>query len=299
MEGMWRFVYSFQRAQQTLNVNKQIAIVANHMPIRSTIRDKAYRMITTLAGDKENMVTLPILSGPARGLRIRADLIGRKDAYFWGKYDRYILQQVMPLVQQGWTVWDCGTYIGYYALLFARHVGPSGSVVAFDLDLRNLSRARQNAASNFLGNIEFVNAAIGAPSGTVEFILDETTNSHLPGNYIGGTEMASIWSQHDNNKPRGRVESVSFDQALVEKRLPKPDLIKVDIEGAEKVALNYGEYMFREVRPLLLLELHNPECDRAAWEFSRRFRYELKSLNTGQVLTNAEEVNGTLLCQPQ
>jgi Methyltransferase FkbM domain len=75
---------------------------------------------------------------------------------------------------------------------------------------------------------------------------------------------------------------MSLDQALLEKGLPQPDLIKVDIEGAEKDALRYGEHMFGQVRPLLLLELHNPECDRAAWDFSRRFCYELKSLDTGK-----------------
>lgn len=278
---------------------RHLACSLTPMSFRSAIKDNAYRMITTLVGDQDNMVTLPILSGPARGLRIRADLVGRKDAYFWGKYDRYILQQVMPLVERGWTIWDCGAYIGFYTLLFARSVGPAGQVVAFDLDARNLNRTRQNAASNRLNNIQFVNAAIGAPSGKVEFILDDKTNSHLPGTYIGGPEMEAVWSETDKQKHRGHVECISFDQALNEKGLPRPDLIKIDIEGAEKDALNHAEYIFGQIRPLLLLELHNHECDSAAWKFSRRFQYELKSLNTSQILTNQEDVHGTLLCRPQ
>jgi hypothetical protein len=91
---------------------------------------------------------------------------------------------------------------------------------------------------------------------------------------------------------------MSLDQALLEKGLAKPNLIKMDIEGAEKDALRHAEHMFHRVRPLLVLELHNPECDRSAWDFSCRFRYELRSLDTGAIFTNPEDVRGTLLCKP-
>jgi len=269
------------------------------MTLRSVVKDSSYRLITALVGDQEKMVTLPILSGPGKGLKIRADLIGRKDAYFWGKYDRYILDQVLPFVQKGSTVWDCGSYIGFYTLVFARSVGSVGRVVAIELDLRNLKWTQENAALNGLTNIQFLNAAIGAPIGEVDFIMDDRTNSHLPGTYVGGLEMEGIWNSSDGQKSRGRTECISLDQALLEKALPKPDIIKLDIEGAEKEALKHAEYIFEQVRPLLLLELHNPDCDRAAWDFSQRFHYELKCLDTGEVFTRREEVHGTLLCRPR
>jgi FkbM family methyltransferase len=269
------------------------------MGLRSAIKNNGYRLITALIGDHDRMVTLPVLSGPAKGLKIRANLIDRKDVYFWGKYDRYILGQVIPLIQKGWTIWDCGAYIGFYTIVFARTVGTTGRVIAIELDSRNLKRTHENAALNKLTNIEFINAAIGPPIGESEIIIDDGTNSHLPGTYIGSLEMAEVWSAKDMHLPRVRVECVSLDQALLEKGLPKPDLIKLDIEGAEKDALSHGDCIFEQVRPLVLLELHNPECDRAAWDFSHRFRYELTSLNTGETLTRPERVQGTLLCRPQ
>jgi hypothetical protein len=39
------------------------------------MKGHAYRLVTTLFGDQDKMVTLPVLSGPAKGLRIRADLV--------------------------------------------------------------------------------------------------------------------------------------------------------------------------------------------------------------------------------
>jgi FkbM family methyltransferase len=269
------------------------------MSLRTTIKENAYGIMTALFGDQDRMITLPVLSGPARGLRIRADLVEAKDAYFWGKYDRSVLDQVLPFVQRGWTTWDCGTYIGFYTLVFARRVGPTGRVVAIEPDSRNLMRTKENVALNQLTNVEFINAAIGAPVGHVEFVVDEGTNSHLPGTYAGRPEMEDVWNARDEGKARTRVECISLDQALLEKGLPQPDLIKLDIEGAEKDALKHAEHIFMQVRPLLLLELHNPQCDRAAWDFSRRFCYELKSLDTNKTFTRAEEVHGNLLCRPR
>ena len=269
------------------------------MSLRVKIKDYTYWMVTELYGDHDGTVALPILFGPARGLKIRADLAKRKDAYFWGKYDRHVLNVIMPLVRPGWTIWDCGIYIGFYTLFFARRVGPAGRVLAIELDYRNLNRTQENAALNQLSNIEFVNAAIGAPSGEVEFIMDDGTNSHLVGTYVGGLEMRELWQARDKKKNCGRVECISLDQVLLEKGFSKPDLIKLDIEGAEKEALQHADYIFGEVRPLLLLELHNPQCDHAAWDFSQRFGYDLRCLDTGEIPAKLEDVHGTLLCQPR
>ena len=268
------------------------------MSLRTTVKEKAYRTLTAVFGDQDKMVTLPVLSGPAKGLRIRADLIRRKEAYFWGRYDRHVLEEVMPHIEIGQTIWDCGTYLGFYTLVFARKVGPAGRVVAIELDSRNLERTRENAGLNQLTNIDFVNVAIGAPAGEVEFVVDEGPNSHLPGTYVGGLKIQGVWRQMDEKKSRKVVECISLDQALLEKRLPRPHLIKIDIEGAEKDALRHAEHIFERVRPLLLLELHNHECDRAAWDFSHRFGYELKCLETGVIVTRGDEVHGTLLCRP-
>jgi hypothetical protein len=107
--------------------------------------------------------------------------------------------------------------------------------------------------------------------------------------------MELVWKAKDGEKSRGRIECISLDQAVLERGLPKPHLIKLDIEGAEKDALEHAAYIFGRVRPLLLLELHNPECDLAAWSFSRHFGYELYSLDDEK---KATQVHGTLLCRP-
>jgi FkbM family methyltransferase len=269
------------------------------MVLPTALKDKTYKVITALAGDKDQMVTMPVLSGPGKGLRFRGDLIKRKEAYIYlGRHERPVFDMVMPLVKPGWVVWDCGTYLGYYTAIFARSVGPAGQVIAIEMDKNNLARTKENATLNRLANVQFVNAGIGAPLGVVEFILDGATNSHLPGTYVGGPEMKRVWEQRDAGKKRERVEVISLDQALLDKGLPRPNLIKIDIDGSEKDALQHASHIFEQVRPLLILELHNAECDRAAWDFSRQYQYQLKSIESGKIIGDPGEVSGTVLCTP-
>jgi hypothetical protein len=141
--------------------------------------------------------------------------------------------------------------------------------------------------------------AIGAPLGEVEFLLSDGTNSHLPGGYVGERHLKKIWQERDARKTSIRIPCISLDQAHFVRHLPAPNLIKLDIEGAELHALKHGDRLFREVRPLLLLELHNPDCDAEAWEFSQRLGYVLQRADDRQVLQRAEDVRGTLLCLPQ
>src|SRR5713101_3997443 len=60
-------------------------------------------------------VPLRVIAGPCRGFRVDFDLIRRQEgSYLWGSYDRAILQQLSSIIRPGWTVWDCGTYLGFY-----------------------------------------------------------------------------------------------------------------------------------------------------------------------------------------
>jgi FkbM family methyltransferase len=245
------------------------------------------------------MVTLPVLAGPTRGLKLRLDLVHKKEgAYLWGRYDSLISRQLRQIVQSGWTIWDCGTYLGFYTLLFSRLVGHAGTVVAIEPDERNLERTRLHAQKNGLQNVQYYNFAIGAPNTTATFFLSEDTNSHLEGTYVGDLRQKAEWHIKEVSMRKALCRCVSLDQAFFAEGLPKPDLIKIDIEGAEKEALTFAGELAVTVKPLFVIELHNPECDRAAWQFRERTGYRLFSIQTGLEHKSPELVQGTLLCIP-
>ncbi len=263
--------------------------------LRTLLKDAAYKAATSLLGDSHGLVRLPVIAGPARGLHFRLDLVHRKEAYFWGKYDRSLIERIVPLVQPGWVVWDCGTYIGFYTGIFGRLVGPSGTVVAIEPDPHNLNRTRENMKLNGLSNIKYENAAVGKPCGESEFLLNANSNSHLPGYHVGGNKEK--WLYAEAQAKTIRIPCFSLDQLYLDRSLPKPNLIKLDIEGAEKDALSFAGRLVSEVRPLIVLELHNRECDEAAWHFAEDVGYRIISLDSGFPIVRKEDVMGTLLLQ--
>jgi FkbM family methyltransferase len=254
-------------------------------------------VLTTTLGDRNGRVTLTTRKGPAAGLRFQLDIKKRQEyAYWFGTYDLPILQQIAALVKPGWTAWDCGTYLGYYTCFFARLVGPAGKVYAFEPDPSNLALTQRNLTLNGLSNVTMIHAAIGEPCGEMELFLNDGTNSHLPGVYVGANR--ETYARTETREASLKVRCLSLDDAHFVEGAGRPNIIKIDIEGAEMLALPHTRRLCREVRPYFVLELHNPECDLAAWNWSREQGYSLTSIATGRILTRPEEVGGTLLCSP-
>jgi FkbM family methyltransferase len=264
------------------------------------LKNAAFHILTSLKGNRNGLVCLPVMRGPAKGLRFELDLVRRQEsAYFLGKYDRKILKTLHDTVQQGWVIWDVGTYLGFYTVFFNRLVGPHGKVVAIEPDPRNLERTRRNLRLNNFELPHYLPVAVGDPAGEIDFLLSDDSNSHVPGVYVGDSGMEETYRERDKEKATIRIQCKSLDQIFLGKELPPPNLIKIDIEGAELHAMQYVDRLCREIRPILILELHNRECDLAAWAFAKRVDYILFDAENGRELTRAEEVRGTLLCVPR
>jgi FkbM family methyltransferase len=159
-----------------------------------------------------------------------------------------------------------------------------------------LQRTKQNVLLNGFRNVSFEHTAIAGPSEQIDLLVSQNTNSHLPGVYVGSS--LQDYQRIERVDSVLRVRCTSLDDAYRLHHAPPPNIIKIDIEGAERIALLYTDYLCREVRPLIVLELHNPECDRAAWEWAQNQGYSLKSLDTGSIIMRPEDVHGTLLCSP-
>ena len=62
------------------------------------------------------------------------------------------------------------------------------------------------------------------------------------------------------------MEGISLDEFVYGQGNPPPQVVKMDIEGGEVLALPGMARVLAEARPLLLMELHGQESSRAAWE---------------------------------
>ncbi len=145
-----------------------------------------------------------------------------------GRYEPEIRDLLHFQLHEGMIVLDVGAHVGYYSLLAAKLVGPKGKVYAFEPEPENFKILQANVASNGYENISLVHQAVGDRTGRVQFFLSRQ-----------GNDRHSIFLSN-RESPRETcldVPAVSLDDFFAEQGWPHVDLIKMDIEGAEPLAL--------------------------------------------------------------
>ncbi len=131
----------------------------------------------------------------------------------------------------GDTVVDIGAGIGNEAVAFSRMVGPSGRVIAVEAHPRTFRCLKKTISMNRLTNVIALNVAISDRRETLMIADDEV---HHIGNRIGVRDGVT-------------VQALSLDD-LLDEIAAVPDLLKMNIEGAERPALMGVERGWRTVR---------------------------------------------------
>jgi FkbM family methyltransferase len=129
------------------------------------------------------------------------------------------------LVREGDTVLDLGANIGYFTLLLARKVGPTGRVFAFEPDPDNFALLARNVEVNGYTNVVLENKAVGERTGTAGLFLCADN----PGDH-------RIYATAGEARERVTIDTVRLDD-YAPLRGARVDLIKMDIQGAEAGAL--------------------------------------------------------------
>ncbi len=122
-------------------------------------------------------------------------------------------------LKPGGLVFDLGAHYGVVAMMLAREVTESGKVVALEASPHNASAIRKNQELNFMSQIEVVQAAVSNQPGRLVF------NEGLNGQIDDGS---GAWGRFE-------VNATTID-ALAE-RYGTPDVVFLDVEGAECLAL--------------------------------------------------------------
>jgi FkbM family methyltransferase len=160
-----------------------------------------------------------------------------------GGYETVETALVLDLVRPGQVVLDIGANIGYYTLLFARLVGATGRVVAFEPDPQSFSLLQKNIAENHYGNVTAFRVAVSNVNSDLTLFRDRFNN--LDHRLTSpGRDSAAL-----------TIEAVRLDDFLPG-RLDRPiDLIKMDIQGSEGLAFEgMRSTLGLDGGPLLLTE---------------------------------------------
>lgn len=147
-------------------------------------------------------------------------------------------------VRPGDVVYDVGANVGYFTLLASKLVGPSGQVIAFEPNPATLVRLRHHLELNGATNVTVVPVGLADRDGQAEF--------H---SVAGGNSGASALRPLDDSLVT-RIELARLDRLVDELDLRLPDLVKLDVEGAELLALRGMESTLRRApRVQVLVEI--------------------------------------------
>lgn len=156
---------------------------------------------------------------------------------------------------------DAGANQGEFSIVAAR-VALQGRVIAFEPVAEYRARLKENARLNGFVNIEVVPTALGEQTG--ELPIYDAPHAYADGTRNEG--LPTLFASESRNRTREVVEVRKLDDMVKELGLSRVDVIKLDIEGAEWMALRGAAETLARFRPLLILEIGRETCRAAGHE---------------------------------
>lgn len=158
--------------------------------------------------------------------------------------DRYELNEldfVRATVRSGDAVVDLGAHIGAYTLRLARLVGASGHVTAVEACGAHVEWLRKSVAVN----------QVEAWTDVVHAAATNLRGSAWLRHPSEGSSRAHSWLAERESGEGEPVATIRVDDVMT-----GAQFIKVDVEGAEGLALRGARRVLEASRPTLLVELH-------------------------------------------
>ncbi|MGI9450553.1 MAG: FkbM family methyltransferase [Geminicoccaceae bacterium] len=154
-----------------------------------------------------------------------------------------VTRQILRHLPGTKTFADVGAHLGYYGCI-AGALDRDRRVFLFEMNHNLVPLIQRNLDANRLNNAEVVNHPVSDRRKTVSYDRDSTD---------AGLSMAEGTATPAT--PSHQIETVTLDDFFHERGVV-PDVIKMDVQGAELEALKGGERLLRDHHPVLFLEVH-------------------------------------------
>lgn len=167
-----------------------------------------------------------------------------------GKYELDEVAFARSCVADGDHVLDIGANIGYFTVQMASWVGAAGSVVAFEPVPANLELLRRSIAENgFEDRVRVVSGVVAEATGEADLLSADVRYAFNS----GGSHIVNAAASDPLDHRRLRVAKIQLDGFA----MPRPvSFVKIDVEGAEGLALRGGKELLARDRPTVLAEIN-------------------------------------------
>ena len=191
-----------------------------------------------------------------------------------GSYELKKQKRILEYLKPGMIVYDIGAHVGYYMLLFSKVIGNSGKVYVFEPFFENLYFLNQHLELNNLENVIIVPVAISDKNGEIDFYLNHSS--------LEGTLLKNRMNYMNSIQ----VLSISLDSYIAIQRNRLPDLIKIDVEGAEYFVLVGMQKIMQSKKPILFIAFHGEEIARKCASILMQFNYRTINLEGNEIDIN-------------
>jgi len=222
--------------------------------------------------------------GPAAGLRFEVSLPNDKPVWT-GVYEREFTTTIVEHIKPGDVCYDIGGYRGYMSGAMA--LAGAGKVIAFEPLPANQRALRRLCELNPQLPVNIIAVALGSEDGTAllkvmhDASMGKLSNSSFQSEATALSEMS--------------VTVRKIDSLLQTREIPPPDVVKIDVEGAEADVLTGAREMLRVSRPTMFLEAHGGVLEEACSQQLVQLGYKIRRLE--RQIPGAESARH-LVCLP-
>jgi len=209
-----------------------------------------------------------------------SDLAVGRHIHAAGRYETHVTEAIKQRLGPGMVFIDIGANIGYFSLLAARLVGKEGRVVSFEPFQQNVQLLLASLKLNGFDNIEVYPFAVA--------------------------DKNALWA-YDNMGSNGVISEAAFDLSSLLlttlvwsvtldsllRDIQRIDVIKIDVEGAEYLALSGGQRLLRKFRPTIFSEFSPPGLENVS-KVSAEFYLHLLLIDEGYSIS-VIDADGSLI----
>jgi FkbM family methyltransferase len=156
-------------------------------------------------------------------------------------YEPHVVAAIRRWLKPGMVFVDVGASIGYLSLVAAREVGSEGKIICFEPDPYNCKLLYLSAKVNEFANVEIYPFAIADKSRNVIF-------DSMQGNGV----ISDFDVNLESTPMRFVVRAMPLDQVLRDEE--SIHVLKMDVEGAEYMALRGAANTLKQHRPVIISE---------------------------------------------
>jgi FkbM family methyltransferase len=165
-------------------------------------------------------------------------------------------------VRSGSVAYDLGANIGLHAAQFLRLTNEAGYVYCFEPNPIALHYLSHNLIRTGASNYLILPLAVADGCSTIDIVIN-------PDNHALASSVSA------KRGIRIGVDSMALDDAIQRYGLRPPDIIKMDIEGAEILAIKGMLGTVEKHKPVLLFELHGQIAASETLKYLEAYRWQI------------------------